>query len=180
MNKLAELGKKALISVGRNNKPTYTVIAVATANGIFKPISSLTDKKEKPEARKYAALREFATEVVAVPTYWLCGVGAAKIGEKMFSKDPVKGNITKANMMFLGVCTAALFVIPAVCSIALAGLDKIIKKDHKTTGSQNTLDVVSKGPQTDIYPVVGARTEFGNLIQKPSITTFANRGGLKI
>ncbi len=180
MNKISELGKKVLISVGRNNKPTYAVMAVAVANGIFKPISSLTDKKEKPEARKYAALREFATEVVAVPTYWLCGVGAAKIGEKMFSKDPVKKNITKTNMMFLGVCTAALLVIPAVCSVVLAGLDKIVKKDNKISQDLNKLDIMSKSPQAEVYQTPSSRTEFGHLLQKPSITTFANRGGLKI
>ena len=120
--------KKVLISVGKNNKPTYTVMAVATANGIFKPISSLTDRKEKPEARKYAALREFATEVVAVPTYWACGVGAAALGDKLFKNNPDKKAMARANMMFLGVCTAALLVIPAVCSVALMALDKIVKK----------------------------------------------------
>ena len=174
MVNLANTIKNILVSVGKNNKPTYAVMAVATANGIFKPISSLTDKKEKPEARKYAALREFITEVVAVPTYWACGVGAGKIGEKLFKDNPEKKNIAKANMMFLGVCTAALFVIPAVCSLVLKGLDKIVKKNpkQKLTEKEEIIPDTTKFTQKNL-------TQFGNIYSQ-RIYTFANRGGLKI
>lgn len=170
--------KNILISVGKNNKPTYAVMSVATANGIFKPISSLTDKKEKPEARKYAALREFATEVVAVPTYWACGAGAAALGAKLFKDNPEKKAMARTNMMFLGVCTAALLVIPAVCSGALMVLDKVIKKDNKPQEPAR-LDVTSKASSVEIHNTTDSKTKFGNFYA-PSMSVFTNRGGLKI
>lgn len=178
---LVEKGKNILISVGKNNKPTYTMMAIATANGIFKPISSLTDKKEKPEARKYAALREFLTECVAVPTYWACGTGAAALGAKLFS-NPKKQAIAKTNMNFLGVCVAALFVIPALCSVVMKPLDNILKKDKKAKNPSQKLDVTSNAPEIktpDTKNPMSDATKFGNLTP-PDITVFANRGGLKI
>ena len=178
MSTLANLAKKVLVSVGKNNKPTYAVMAIAIANGIFKPISSLTDKKEKPEARKYAALREFATECVAVPTYWACGVGAARIGAKLFKDNPEKKLMAKANMMFLGVCTAAVFVIPAVCSCALWLLDKALGKHKIDQNNSNKLDVVSKTPKVKINN--STDTKFETIVYRPNINTFIDKGGLKI
>lgn len=178
-DKILTIGKKALVSVGKNNKPTYAVMSIAAANGIFKPISSLTDKKEKPEARRYAALREFATECVAVPTYWACGVGAAAIGSKLFKDNPEKKAMARANMMFLGVCTAALLVIPAVCSGALWVLDKALKKDKKNNEPAK-LDVTAKSPEMAVYNGKSdVKTDFGSFYQ-PSITKFVGTGGLKI
>lgn len=180
MGNIADIGKKILISVGKNNKPTYAVMAIAAANGIFKPISSLTDKKEKPEARKYAALREFATECVAVPTYWACGVGAAALGAKLFKNNPEKRAIAKTNMMFLGVCTAAVFVIPAVCSVVLKILDKVTGKiSHKKENQEPAkLNITSNVSELPAYSDI--QTKFGQNIYRPSINTFLNKGGLKI
>lgn len=176
--KITDFGKKILVSVGKNNKPTYAVMSIAVANGIFKPISSLTDKKEKPEARKYAALREFATECVAVPTYWACGVGAATLGAKLFKDNPEKKAMAKTNMMFLGVCTAALLVIPAVCSAALLVLDKALGKDIPKSKEPAKLDVTSPAPEMEIH--TDTSTKFGNNIYRPHMNTFINKGGLKI
>ena len=47
--------------LGENNKPIYTVMAIACGKGTVRPILSITDKKESPDARKYAALRELLT-----------------------------------------------------------------------------------------------------------------------
>lgn len=176
--KLIETGKKILVSVGKNNKPTYAVMAIAAANGIFKPISSLTDKKEQPEARKYAALREFATECVAVPTYWACGVGAAMLGAKLFKDNPEKKAMARTNMMFLGVCAAALLVIPAVCSGALWLLDKALGKNKPTPKEPAKLDITSSAPEIQIQS--DTSTKFGNNIYRPTMNTFVNKGGLKI
>ena len=176
--KITEIGKKILVSVGKNNKPTYAVMAIAAANGIFKPISSLTDKKEKPEARKYAALREFVTECVAIPTYWACGVGTAALGAKLFKDNPEKKAIARANMMFLGVCTAAVLVIPAVCSGAILVLDKALGKDKPMPKEPAKLDITSSAPEIQIQS--DTSTKFGSNIYHPNMHTFINRGGLKI
>ena len=176
LGKISEIGKKFLTYVGKHNKPIYPVIAVAVANGIFKPISSLTDKKEKPEVRKYAALREFLTELVAVPTYWLCGIGAAKVGEKLFKNNPDKKVVAKSNMMFIGVCTAAVFVIPAVCSIVMKALDNVNNKSKK---SSSRLDISSNAPEQKEYKFNNINTRFG-FAYRPKMSAFINNGGLKV
>ncbi|HCB11930.1 MAG TPA: hypothetical protein DEO94_07375 [Cyanobacteria bacterium UBA11991] len=179
--KLAENAKKVLISIGKNNKPIYAMMAIAVANGIFKPLSSLTDKKAKPEEKKYAALREFMTECVAVPTYWACGTGAAVLGSKLYKDNPAKKELARTNMMFLGVCVAALAVIPAVCSGAMRVLDIALgkhKKDSKEPAAQ--IDVTSKAPEMNVYNKDNnAVPKFGNTTLY-NMNTFANRGGLKI
>ena len=175
---ITNTAKKILVSVGKNNKPIYAVMAIAAANGIFKPISSLTDKKEKPEARKYAALREFATEFVAIPTYWACGAGAGALGAKLFKDNSKKKTMAKANMMFLGVCTAALLVIPAVCSAALLILDKALGKHKPEQNAPAKLDTVSNPPELQVH--ADTETKFGSSIYRPRLSTFINRGGLKI
>ena len=174
-DKILVLGRRFFTIVGKNNKPTYPVIAVATANGIFKPISSLTDKKEKPQARKYAALREFCTEFVAVPTYWACGAGAAKLGDKLFKENPQKRTVARANMMFLGVCSAAFLVIPAVCSFGLKVLDAFKKSPKRDEPAKLNSAVQNIQIERDS---VGS-PKFG-AVSRPQMNTFVNRGGLKI
>ncbi|MBR1423967.1 hypothetical protein IJ579_00215 [bacterium] len=160
--------KKACESLGKNNKATYTVMAVAVTNGIFKPITSLTDKKEAPETKKYAALREFLTEVVAVPTYWACGELAAWGGSKLF-RNPVKVERAKTNLRFLGVCTAALAIIPAGCSLFVKPFtDLIFSKNKKVE------------PETKLTTTVLHNYNFKGNYHKYSMNTFTNRGGLKI
>ena len=129
--------------LGENNKPTYVVMAIATVKGICRPTFTMMDKKEKPETKKYTALREGLTEAIAIPVYWACGEIAAKFGKYVVSKakdaefaeaakkgkeysqemkDEMKSAAIKkgkTGLMFIGVCTAALFIIPAVCSAVI-------------------------------------------------------------
>ena len=139
--------------LGSNNKSIYPVIAIATANGIFRPTFTMLKKGENPESKKYAALREGITEVIAVPTYWACGELAAKCGKTIvarakdieFAKMEQKGQILaeqtkqemksaaikkgQAGLMLVGVCTAAGLVIPALCSLCVTPImSKIAKK----------------------------------------------------
>ena len=65
-------------SVGKDNNPAYAVVAIATAKGICRPMFTMMDKKEAPETKKYTALREGLTEVIAIPTYLACGYLAGK------------------------------------------------------------------------------------------------------
>ena len=65
--------------LGENNKPIFTVLAIACGKGTVRPILSITDKKEKPDARKYAALRELMTEFIGVPTTLFAGLAAESL-----------------------------------------------------------------------------------------------------
>ena len=73
--------------LGENNKPTYVVMAIATVKGICRPTFTMMDKTEKPETKKYTALREGLTEAIAIPVYWVCGEIAGKFGKYVVSKD---------------------------------------------------------------------------------------------
>ena len=124
---IAESIKRICTKLGKNNKPIYAVMAIAVAKGIARPTITMMDKTEDPETKRYTALREGLTEVVAIPTYYCCGEAAAAIGGKL-KLTPEKQALAKHNFMFLGVCTAALFVIPALASLTIKPFMKKIKE----------------------------------------------------
>ena len=167
-------------SIGKDNNPAYAVVAIATAKGIFRPLFTMMDKKESPETKKYTALREGLTEVIAIPTYLLCGTLAGK-GAALF-KDPVKAKMAKHNLRFVGVCTAALLVIPGLCSVVVKPFtDRIFHKNKKNDDVKSQpaeLNVVSGTEQTQTLktPI----TQTGNIhnypIKNVSMTAFTNSG----
>ncbi len=75
--------------LGENNKPTYAVVAIAAVKGICRPTFTMMDKKEKPETKKYTALREGLTELIAIPVYLGCGYLAGKCS-RLFTKNVTK------------------------------------------------------------------------------------------
>jgi len=147
---LANNLKKIFESVGRDNNPAYAVVAIATAKGIFRPIFTMMDKKETPETKKYAAVREGLTEVIAIPTYLTCGWLAGK-GAGLFSKGNANiEKMAKQNLRFVGVCVAALLVIPGLCSICVKPFtERIFHKNDKKEEPAN-LNVISQAPDVKI------------------------------
>lgn len=113
--------------LGESNKATYAVVAIATAKGIFRPIFTMADKHEEKETKKYAAIREGLTEVVAIPTYIGVGKLAEFIAGKLKGLSPEKLEVAKHNANFIGVCVAALFVIPALASIVTKPFSKKVQ-----------------------------------------------------
>ncbi len=174
--------KKVCESIGRDNNPAYVVVAIATAKGIFRPLFTMMDKKESPETKKYTALREGLTEVIAIPTYLVCGALAGK-GAALI-KDPAKAKMAKHNLRFMGVCAAALFVIPGVCSLVIKPFTDMIFHKNKKKDEPARLDVTSKAPEIDkTNNVQFCKSE--NVSQKPmtnpifknyDFATFANNG----
>ncbi len=156
---IANTIKNICYKLGSNNKSIYPVVAIATANGIFRPTITMLKKGENPESKKYAALREGITEVIAVPTYWACGELAAKCGQLIvskakdieFAKMEKMGKILpevqkqemksaaikkgQAGLMLIGVCTAAGFVIPALCSVLVTPIMNKIRKNPNKNNS---------------------------------------------
>lgn len=173
--------EKICTSMGKNNKPTYVVMAIATVKGICRPMFTMMDKKENPETKKYTAIREGLTEIIAIPVYWACGEVAGKLSHifanpknfmdktlykqykngqkspevvKAFerAKELAENNLPKMNknLMFMGVCGAALFVIPALCSAAIKPLMNKIQKNAKP--AEKTLDINTQAPaQVNFY-----------------------------
>ena len=70
--------KNSLIYIGKNIKPYWPTVAVASAELIFRPLFTMMDKKSPSETKKYTALREGITELIAAPTYLLVPILAAK------------------------------------------------------------------------------------------------------
>lgn len=185
--------------IAKNLKATHTVMAIATVKGICRPTFTMMDKTEKPETKKYTALREGITEAVAIPVYFICGE-LAGFGAKVLRNVQDSVNIKKAkklaektgdiidiekikqspemtkkianNLRFLGVCAAALLVIPSVCSVAIKPIvDEIIKppKTPDTPKSPETLSKPAANTLQQLQP-----------IRRPSINSFLGSHGMKV
>ena len=84
--------------IAKNLKATHTVMAIATVKGICRPTFTMMDKTEKPETKKYTALREGITEAVAIPVYFICGE-LAGFGAKVLRNVQDSVNIKKAKKL---------------------------------------------------------------------------------
>ena len=73
---------RALIKLGEGNNAALVSSSIAAAKGIFRPIFTMSDKKEKPETKKYTAIREFLTEFIAIPVYLASGKVAQAVVKK--------------------------------------------------------------------------------------------------
>lgn len=164
--------------LGKDCKPTYVVMAIATVKGICRPTFTMMDKHEDYETKKYTAIREGLTEVIAIPVYWGLGELSGKCAKFLPAELQKQG---KKNAMFLGVCTAALLIIPGLCSATIKPImDKFFptKKDAKK--DDKTLNVLSQSPQLENPIAVGTHTLLK--VQKPTLQTFVNRPqlGMKV
>lgn len=134
--------KSSLEYVGKNVKPYWPTVAVASAELIFRPTFTMLDKKTPDETKKYTALREGLTELIAAPTYLALPILASKGADLLKFNDPQKTKMAKHNLQTLGTWTAALIVIPGLCSLAVKPfMEKI--KDKKKPEAQK-LDITSE------------------------------------
>lgn len=125
--------------IGKQNNPLYTVVPIAICKGIFRPIFTLSDKKQEPESKKYAAVREGTTELVAIPTY-IC---MSKLTEKLAPAFSPEGKSvekilknSKTTLGFFGICLAALVVIPELCNLVMPHVLKLFKTKDKSPQNQ--------------------------------------------
>lgn len=133
--------KNLFIYIGTHIKPIYPVLGVAAAQTVFKPLCTMMDKKSPEETKKYTALREGITEIVAAGTYFGCNK-LGEMGAKLF-KDPHVAERAKHNLGLLGIWTAALVVIPGICSLVVKPFtEKIYASKQKNP--QNKLDTGSE------------------------------------
>ena len=120
------MGKRTLIeqlchALGKNNDASYAVVAVATAKGIFRPMFTMMDKHEEYETKKYTAIREGMTEVIAIPCYMMLPKLAQKVIVPMICNGKHSDKVQTAGktLSFVAVCVSALIIIPAVCSAVI-------------------------------------------------------------
>ncbi len=166
--------KNTLIYIGKNVKPYWPTVAVASAELIFRPTFTLMDKKSPSETKKYTALREGITELIAAPTYLALPVLAAKASDLLKIKDAKAAKMAKHNLQTVGTWTAALVVIPGLCSAMVKPfMDKIYNKKDKNEPAK--LDITSK---TEIEAPKPQISNTGSTVypQTISLSAFQNRG----
>ena len=98
---LADKLRKICLSLGKNNKPTYAVIAIASVKGICRPMFTMMDKTEKPETKKYTALREGLTEIIAIPVYWASGELAGSCSKFLTRNIKKEGAVSYPLLQFM-------------------------------------------------------------------------------
>lgn len=135
--------EKICNQLGKANLPVYTVAAVAVFKGILRPTFTMMDKKSDPETKKYAAIREGATELTAIPSYigmsWLTQKLAPAFSPKVENYDQLLHS-SKSTLGFFGVAFAALFVIPKLCNMLMPYVMKALKMEkpkHEKTQIEN-------------------------------------------
>ena len=170
--------KNSLIYTENNIKPYWPTVAVASAELIFRPLFTMMDKKSPSETKKYTALREGITELIAAPTYLVVPILAAKGSNLLKNADPKTVKMAKHNLQILGTWTAALVVIPGLCSaIVKPFTDKIYNKKGKSEPAK--LDVTSKTPDIEIQKTPISQT--GNVSKitpnyQVNMANFSNSG----
>lgn len=157
--------------VGKNIKPYWPTVAVASAELIFRPLFTMMDKKTPDETKKYTALREGLTELIAAPTYLALPILASKASNLI--KDPQKSKMAKHNLQTLGTWAAALVVIPGLCSLAVKPfMDKIKNKGDE---EPKKLDVTSQTIEIETAKTPVAQS-VSYPLHKVSISGFTNTG----
>lgn len=161
-------------TIGQKIKPSHTMVTVAAAELFFRPFFTMMDKKAPSETKKYTALREGITEVVAVATYLSAGKLAPKIA-KTFCKDPIKLAKATHNIELVGVWTAAVLVIPSLCSLVVTPFTK--KLFNKKDNNQKGLDVVSKSDvQKPLNAQIPSTGNVANFRKTINMTAYTNSG----
>lgn len=143
--------QKICNKLGENNKPIYTVMAIACGKGTVRPILSITDKKEKPDARKYAALRELMTEFIGVPTTLCAGLAAESLTGMLAKKGSVSYKNTKATLSLLGICIAAGYLVPQFCNMFMPPVMKKLMPNYDPNAS-SAPSVVQKNQKPTVTP----------------------------
>lgn len=145
---MAKLLDRAFNILGHNsNSAIYVAVTIAAFKGVFRPIFTMSDKKSDPETKKYTAIREALTELIAIPVYIAVPLlGNKLIVEKGFGKKPeLFKKAATTNIKFLGVLLATA-IIPAVCN---AIQPPIMAKMKKRSEAKKALLTDNKIPKIE-------------------------------
>jgi len=149
--KQAASSEKICSYFGDNENAAIVVaVTIAVFKGIFRPLFTMMDKKQDPDAKVYAAFREGLTELVAVPLYIAVPLLAGAIAKKKFAKTAdnimnakeIANNVKNAKTIakFIGVCITTL-LIPAACNIIQPPIMDAFKKHQDSKKAKAGLDI---------------------------------------
>lgn len=146
------------------NGAIYVAVAIAAFKGVFRPIFTMSDKKSDPQTKKYTAIREALTELIAIPVYIAVPTVFGKLAVKAYEKKAqgaVKEVTKKAigtNVKFWGVL-ASTAIIPALCNVIQPKIMASIKKKSeakKALTENNNIATVGNTNKTSFngaYPI---------------------------
>ena len=134
----ANIMEKVFIWFGVTINPSFVSASIAAAKGIFRPIFTMSDKKQDKDSRVYAALREGLTEGIAIPVY----LGSGAIA-KAISKQKTRPDGMAKDLFNEIIDKKKTFDVSKLIG---TGFDKadaaVIKKNfHKMNGSLSMLGV---------------------------------------
>lgn len=135
-------------------------MAIACGKGTVRPILSITDKKEKPDARKYAALRELMTEFIGVPTTMGMGLLAESLTGLVAKKGTIEYKHANAILSFLGICLAAGYFVPKFCNLGMPPIMKKLMPNYDPNATSDAVPTVPnvKKPEVIAKPVGSKKT----------------------
>lgn len=134
---LANAAEKVFKYFGTKTDPLLAVLIIAGCKAIFRPTFTLADKHQPQDRKNYTALREFLTELVAVPSYFIM----SKLSKNDFMSNKLTNNVgnvknTKEVLSFLGICLTAGLIIPALCNVIIT---PVMKKFQQYQDSKKVL-----------------------------------------
>ena len=124
------------------NSAILIAIFIALFKGIFRPMFTLMDKKSDSKTKKYAALREGLTELIAIPIYF----AVPHLGKKLIVDTfyNTASNVTKkaveTNVKFIAVL-ASTAIIPAICNIAQPPIMAFFQKNSDAKNAKLTKNI---------------------------------------
>jgi len=151
--------------LGTKCKPTYVVMAIATIKGICRPTFTMMDKHEDYETKKYTAIREGLTEVIAIPasggkkmvygyctdqvdgTSFLGGLFDADATEFPYSSGLAIGG-SSGNLLWKGTKVATTADLPGNATTSKAGL--------MSAADKTKLDGLQSGGSFDFDALIDA------------------------
>lgn len=124
------------------NSAILVACLIAAFKGVFRPIFTMMDKKSDQETKKYAAIREGLTELIAIPVYIAVPLVLGKSIVNTFYKNASKvtQKAVSANVKFIAVL-ASTAIIPAVCNVLQPPIMDAYKKrqESKTVLAKNNV-----------------------------------------
>ncbi|GEM_PF-5211016 len=89
------------ITIGKVLTPKYVVAARKIINGIGRPIITMSDKNTPEDAKRYAAAREFSTEMVGLGIILTVGTLFERVGGKLYAQHITKKPFSMAQFKAL-------------------------------------------------------------------------------
>lgn len=114
---------------GNSNGAIIAAVAIAGFKGLLRPLFTMMDKKSDPQTKKYAAIREGMTELIAIPVYIAVPSLLGKpIARTFYKKESaVIQKAVETNVKFIGVL-ASTAIIPAICNVVQPPFMNYLKK----------------------------------------------------